>query len=351
MAAKEYFWAPQRVDEAHTAISASTYVADQSGEYIALVGQVPKAGVLTRFEFNLAAVTNAADNGIRCSFQDPVDSTGLPDGTPDQHATIASGSQSVGWMNPGDFNTTRTVAAGDMLCCVIDNPSFTASDSFAVGAYTFTTAQGLPYGVKVTGTKDGSILPIIMLRYDDGTYESFAGSEYWPSKTITHVDPQSDTTPDEVGMAFTVDRPYTLSAVAMQLTPGANTTIVVKVYDASHNVLSSQTFDTDVSANAANIRYNHYPLATPLMLAAGVLYRVTVSPQSSSIDCQVHYDSFESAALMDALEFGSDWYQTSRTDAGAWTDYNASSPGFRRPHFCLKLEMPTAARARVVRGF
>ena len=67
---------------------------------------------------------------------------------------------------------------------------------------------------------------------------------------------------------------------------------------------------------------------------------MTVSPQSSTVECQVYYDSFESAALMDALEFGSDWYLTSSTDGNLpWTDYNTIGNGFRRPHFSLKLEL------------
>ncbi len=344
MAATERFWAPDRLDESHTDIGATTYLCDANGEYCAIIGKVPKSGTLTRFEFNLRALANAVDNGIRCSFQDVNTTTGLPDGTPDQSATIASGAQSAGWTNPGDFSGTRTVTAGDVICCVIENPSFTASDSFAVGSYTFTSTQGLPYAVNGTGTKQGTSMPIVVLRYDDGTYECLFGAEYWPVSTVTNLSYQADTTPDEAGMAFTVDLGYTLSGIACRIAPsaGASVTYVLNVYDSGGSVLSTQTLDNDIGSSPSAVRYFHFPLTSPLTLTAGALYRVTLSPVSTTSGLALYYGGFASAALMDVIEFGSDWYMTTRTNAGSWTDYNNSSDGFRRPHIHLNLTPPTS---------
>ncbi len=341
MAATEHFWSPNRFDESHTSINTTTYLCDANGEYCAYIGKVPKTGTLTRFEFNLGAVANVVNNGIRCSFQDPNATTGVPDGGVDQSVTITAGAQIVGWVNPGDFDSTRAVTAGDYLCCVIENPSFTAGDSFAVGAYIYSSNQGLPYGLRVAGTKEGVTLPIIALRYNDGTYETLLGCETWPSKSIGSIAFQEDTSPDEAGLAFFVDKAYTLYGVSFQVSPsaGVSTTYAFNLYDSA--LLQTQTLDTDVGSATSGNKYYSIPLATPLLLSPGTVYRATLAPVSTTSDMTMYYDSFESAAIMDALEFGSDWYMTTRVNGGAWTDYNNSSDGFRRPHISLKLAPPT----------
>lgn len=343
MAGRIRFLVPTRHDESYIQIYSTDFICDASGEKVAFLISVPRTGNLTRFEFYLAAVANTPDNGIRCSFQDP-DGSGLPDGGVDQFATIASGSVAVGWSNPGDFNSPRAVTAGQLLFCVIDNPSFTASDSFAPGYFVASSDGGVPYTILPSGGRSRNRFPYIALRYDDGTYEA-AAPEVYPVNAVAAVTMQSDTTPDEFGQSFIVQAPYTMLGFQAHLIPQASSsgsTHTYTLYDASGNVITSLTVDSDISAAPSGIEYQAHYWPTPVVLRPGHRYRWSVKPDSSTINLLMYYTGYASQALMDAVE-GDGWYACQRTDGGSWTDYNSGT--FRRAEVSFLFEDTPGGRA------
>lgn len=344
MPGKIRFWVPTRHDESGGAVNAgSTYLCNAAGEYAAIVFSVPRTGTLTRFEFNMAAVGVAPVNGVRCSFQDPSASTGLPDGTPDQSVTIPSGSVTTGWINPGDFSGTRAVTAGQQICAVVDNPSFTASDSFTLGTIQVTSGLSVPFGVSLTGTKQASTLPLFAIRYDDGTYE-ILHPELMAMSARSNQNIQSDTTPDEFGQSFILQRPYKMLGFCAHHVLGAAVTHDYTLYDAAGNVIASLNgVDSDVSGRTDGLVVHQHFWPTPVVLRPGHRYRWSLKPVSSTVNDSVYYSVFASLALMNAGEV-QDWYACARTDGGAWTDYNSGT--FRLFDVRFYLEDMSAARAR-----
>ena len=56
-----------------------------------------------------------------------------------------------------------------------------------------------------------------------------------------------------------------------------------------------------------------------MTLAAGTVYRLVVKPTSAT-SLSVYRINAQSAAMMDQMSGGQTMYETSRTDAGSWTN-------------------------------
>ena len=259
---------PTRTDESAVVINVSTFVCDATGEAAVLVFRVPKTGDLTRFEGYTGAVANVPDNGQRFSFQGVDLATGLNDGGVDQFATVASGSVAVGWTNPGDFDSPRAVTKGKIACCVVDNPSFTAGDSFTMGCTILSSDLNFPYGISATSTKQTNLIPLYAVRYDDGTY-AYISPEMWATDLISSTDFETDTTPDEIGQKVHFPFPYTfdLAAWVGRINTTGNAVEVV-VYNAANTVIAGPvSVDADVVPLVSQVRLNQHYLDTVVTVA------------------------------------------------------------------------------------
>ena len=330
-------WTPQYKALGSSALSNTIYVIDATGEVAVMVIRCPKAGNLQGFEAMIGTVTNAFDNGVRFSFQDVDLATGLQDGVVDQFVTTAGGTPAAAWwLNPGNFNATRAVAMGDLVALVIDNPTFTAADSIAISHRLYDgNYSGFPYGISATSLKNIASVPVFALRYDDGTY-AFLGGEIWANSSVSSVTANTGTTPDEYGIALTPTATMRLARVACTMSVAASADYDLVVYDSSNNVLTTQSCDDDVVASTGSLVQDHL-LDTKITMTAGSLYRVVIKPTTAN-SLTIPYAVFPSLALMDTAEGGQAWYSTGRTDAGAWTNYNNSSDGFRRPRIYLNFD-------------
>jgi hypothetical protein len=326
-------WIPSWKSTGSVAIDTTTFLMDAAGEYTALIGRVPKAGTLTRFEAFIAAVGNAPDNGLRFSFQGVSLTTGLPDAVITQSITTAVNTPAAaGWLNPGDFGASRTVARGDLLALVVDIPTFVAGDSVTVGGTTYlASAVNFPYSARITGTKSGTTLPLVGLRYSDGTF-AYLGPDIWAMQSIGASNIGTTSTPDEAGLAFTVPVPCRLAGVQLAVATGAaGRDYEIVIYDAANTVLLTQACDADVVAVTTTALHTHL-LTSPITLTPNVVYRVIMKPTTTGL-VGLNYAAFNALALMDSAEGGRDWYLTTRTDAGAWTDFNSGT--FRKPRISL----------------
>ena len=63
------------------ATGTTAYIIDATGEKAVCVCHAPKIGNIDRFDFNIAAVTNSPDNGLRASLQGVDLTTGQNNGT------------------------------------------------------------------------------------------------------------------------------------------------------------------------------------------------------------------------------------------------------------------------------
>lgn len=308
---------------------------DASGDKYAFVIQCPKAGTLDKFEFRLATVGNTPDNGIRLSFQSIDMATGFPDGTQSQYRDITSGLTANTWQAPGlmtsdgtDGGVKRTVAAGDIIGCVIEYVTFVASDSFALSvldsASTSIVNQYLLNGSTGTYVKGNVGLPLLALKYSDGSYAEF-DIPIWPVMAREINTFNSSSTPDEIGLKITF--PMGVRTVGVWLGGDLDNASQAVLYDASSSVIDSFTFDPDlrtVTNHAPNFAY--WP-AGPHTLTASTVYRLILKPTTTS-GVIMSVLQLAGAAYQACLPggTGSTLIYTTRTDAGAWTDDSTRRP-------------------------
>lgn len=332
-------WTPPFLDEAATAINGTVFRQDSSAEICATSWECPRDGNIEGFEFFLATVTVAPGNGLTCSIQAVDTGTGLNSGTPLQSFVTSAGQPSAaGWIS-GTFGSVQAVTRGEIYHFVIAfTPTYTTGD-ICVGVFTGSVSSGFPYAIRQTNTKDQTLIPIIVARYDDGTY-SVMGLEQWAVTQITSVSMQTDTTFIEAGLSFTVDTPQYLRSVAFKgRGNSANNSCNIKIYDADGTtVLNTTPHDWDLAPSVAGpYRFRRY-LTEDVLLTPGNRYRAVLAAGSATLNTELWYGVFPSLAVMDAIENGQDAYMTAKKSAdGLWTDYNNGTDGYRKPQFHLGL--------------
>jgi hypothetical protein len=296
---------------------------DASGEKFGNIIRVPKTGTLHSFEQRIGSVTQNPVNGTRYSFQDVSLTTGVQDGVVDQFRMITTLSADAWNAPPGpltddgtDTGVKRSVSQGDLLACVVDVATFTAGDSFQANCLQVTETVLNDFYI----TDDANIYtsePNIALKYDDGTYAILP----WligPYVTLTTRSFNTGSTPDERGVRFTV--PIACQTDGAWLRIGTTGDYSVVLYDGSSSVLATGSTDKDVKTVAAgNICFVYWN--TTVTLTPGNTYRVVCKPTTAT-NVDFYEFTVQSNAYLATLPGGIDWYGTSRTDAGAWTDAN-----------------------------
>ena len=324
------FWYPPHFVSG-TGLILQTTTLNAAAEKVAAVFRVPRSGVLNRCEFKLGTVGNNPDNGLRVSFQN-LDASGNPDGTQDQFRTLAGPFASNSWNVPGlmtsdgtDTGTKRTVTAGDRIAFVIEFESFVAGDSVQVDRLVTTSVQpGLSElytdefvtgaWVKRTAGLDAGMISIA-LEYETGGYENIH-HECYPALTVSARTFNNASTPDEAGVRFQVPVTCVCDGAWTKTDQGGTGDLDVVLYDNADTVIASATVDASATATGVttlDVRW------APVTLSANTTYRLTVRPSSGG--AVSHYEMTVSTnALLAAAPAGVQWYRTTRTDAGAWTD-------------------------------
>jgi hypothetical protein len=304
-----------------------------NGERVFLVWRVPRAGNIDKFAAVIAAVGNAPDNGLRFSFQN-VDSVGEADGTVDQFATVASGSVVTGWLDPGTFDSSRTVARGDWVALVLDFPTFVAGDDVIVQGISAATNQSqMPYTDIATG-RQTQIQAMFVVHYDDGEWVAVADHNV-PALTSTGLSIDSGTNPDQMGLAFTLPFKATLDKVFFNVTyQAAGCDFDVILYDSVDTVLATLSWDGDYNAGASG-RVGEFILENPVELDVGSLYRIILKPTTAN-NIQLAYSTFHANGFGCCIG-GTGFYMTTKDGASAWVDYNDAGDGYRKPYIFLGL--------------
>lgn len=295
-----------------------------STSYSATILQVPKTGTLHSFEILIGTVANNPDNGVRLSFQ-TVGATGLPDGTQDQFRDV-TGTLTSGWLTPPgpltddgtDTGIKRSVTRGEWLACKIEFVSFVAGDSYNTINLVTDQVITMPYRV-INGSKASNPV-VIALKYDDGTYAYVEGLQAVSS--TTQVAYANNDTPDERALRFQAPVPVRVSGCLIRGALSADCDIVL--YDASDNVLESLSVDGDFKG-AGVITTVAFKFDTSVELDANTTYRLAFKPTTTT-DVNLIYATLPGAGYLPTFPGGIEWYQSTRTNAGAWTDTNTQVP-------------------------
>jgi hypothetical protein len=335
-------------------IAFSSNVIDATGEKVAFVGPVwfqARTGTkdIRKVGFRFGSVTKSGGSALTVSLQNVSTSAGppaRPDESQDQTVAVANANGSFlsnTWIQTGNLSADRTVNFGEMLAVVIefDGSGRTAPDSVAIsgvpllgGASSNLTRSMTIAKLGGTWQIDASIAPNIILEFSDGTFGTLSGA--FPCSAVGSFDYDSASSPDEYALRFQFPVPVSIDAAGAVInydanssdaeivcytgtTPMTDGTVTV---DAHNTVLVGGTARPNIAA----------PFGAALALSGSTAYRIGVKPTTAS-NIQLSYYDMASAAHFQAHVGGADWYLSSRTDAGAWTDTTTRRP-FIWPYIC-----------------
>lgn len=303
---------------------------DASGEKAGVCFIVPKSGTLDGVELLLGNVTQAPASGIRLSFQDNDNATGLYDGTQDQYRDVTTGLSSSAWIASGvmDHNGSgsgnkRSVTQGELLWLVMEFVSFSSGDSIRWATGATATTFIYPY-LALNGAKGTNQMPLIVLKYSDGSYASINGGDIPPMKSqSTLAFASNNATQDEAGLIFRCNTPRLVRGFWMYADLDAAADVVLYDSDGS-TPLATVSLDTD-NRRTGNFGTVRALFSSDVSLSAGVDYRLVLKPTTTT-NVSIGYFDVDSAGVMGACIGGADWHWTQRVDAGSWTQTTTRRP-------------------------
>lgn len=320
---------------AQTALNNTNFPLDQTTDAVEFIFQAHEAATITHLGYRYGARTGTPPT-YKISLQG-VDGTGIPDGTIKGGASPASktftppADASIdGLFQYQQLDNAYTCSRGEYLSIVIAYSSGTINGS---NTSSFTTTDrndnsnvntGFPYAIaNDAGVRARSQNhPIFAFKSATTVYGSPVQAIYNPAFT-------NATTPDEVAHAFTIPSgwaaSYQIEGVAQFLQLPAGGSLKVMLYSGT-TVLATATHDTDdyQAATGSRLATFYFQDATLPTLTPGVQYRIGFQPQDAAGNYFFFGYTQGANAEWGAYPLGIDWYLSTRTDAGAWTDVTTS---------------------------
>jgi hypothetical protein len=305
--------------------SINSFLLNQTTDQVEVIFAADDPGAITKLGVRQTTLTGVAPV-FRVSLQG-VDASGNPDGSIKaagsafaDYTPTAGNNNTFQWLTLG---ASYTAARGELLAFVIAYQSGTIDGSnncsFGV-SLNGTATTGFPYATQNdAGVRSRQGAPPLF------GYATAARAYGSPIQTGATINVNSGSSPDEVGILFTVPAGWTgtyqvLGAVIQQTWPAAHVLRMTLYGTDGTTVLQQVDRDTD-AAEAAGVRLAEvtFDEATLAILTAGSTYRLAFAPQ----DATSHQHSYFEAATAsdwDAVAGGQSFSWTERTDAGAWTD-------------------------------
>lgn len=276
----------------------------------AMVTYAPASGSIDQIEFGTGTVTTGATVEARI---ETVDSSGDPSGS----LVAAGASGTVVVANSDDavwktvsIGTPPAVVKGDRIALVLVISSGTPSLALRISSPLISDVT------TYTDYYNGSVwakqaAPIAMtVRYSGSSdYVPFLG--LLPARLPTFTSINTGSTPDELGNKITVPFTCTVVGVWVYINSVVGDADLV-VYDAANNVLFSKSH-LAAQRRTAGVSLT---VGADFNVRAGEVVRVVVKP--TSVTNVAILQSTESK--LTAFSMGSDCVNTSRTDAGVWTE-------------------------------
>lgn len=297
-------------------------IVDNTDDRVAFIFCVPKTGNITKVGFRVAAVTTAQT--IRVSLCTVDAATGDP--TTTLYGGSAAGTQASPTANTFfevTLGTQASATLGDVIAVVLQFNTTAGSITISPGLTSILgrAGQAFPYmdvfGTAWTkGAATGvNCIPMCTIGYSDGTYP-FNGMTPGATTAPAVVTFNNGSTPDEIGNRFTV--PFPCQVSGFWTTADIDGDVEFVLYDSANAVLATVLIDKDEEAVATAAYHTYRPFA-PVTLVANAVYRLVAKPTSTT-SLSVYRMTIAAAAMMEQMSGGTTWYETSRTDAGSWTD-------------------------------
>lgn len=303
------------------AIATISVTLDASAEKCAAVFRVGKAGDIHKIHFYVES--NSGTQDVRASLQDVSLTDGHPDGTADQSGTVSV--SSTGWKTV-TLGADRTVAVDDLLAAVVDFNSYTSGNINVAAGNTPEWLHTYVDHFTAAWAKQDRV-PTVALEYSDGSFGETLGLF---SVRIGDVTIQTGTTPDEVAARFRLPFPVQVAGLACLTRAIAGTPQMILYNDASSALATAAAQDPDTLRSTSG--WTAFRFSSSISLTANTWYRAAFKPTTAA-DVRPVYGDAVSAAALDQMPGGQDFYWSQRTDAGSWTDTTT-----RRPMIALLLD-------------
>lgn len=302
----------------HNVVPSVSNLTVSANNIIANVLQVPAGTSLSKVGFIVVSCSANATVDVRI---ETVGADGNPTGTlvsagANVNHNITTGMVSA-WQEV-TLGTAAVVTPGQLIAVVISNT--VSAGTFVLGQPSNATGQfQFPYCDVFTAswskTTANPMLSAVMI---DGAWARVPS--VWPASSLSNVTFGSTSTPDERGNKITL--PFKARAVGawfMNLYTNTSSAFNYKVYDDADTVLVNEAWDGDYRSNLNSTGRTIFYFDSPIELTKDAAYRLTMVPSSTNT-VGISRIGVNASAYMSALDLGGSCIETSRTDAGAWTD-------------------------------
>lgn len=297
-------------------------IVDNTDDRVAFIFRVPKTGSITKVGFRVAAVTTAQT--IRVSLCTVDATTGDPNTA--LYGGSAAGTQASPTANTFfevTLGTPASATIGDVVAVVLQFDTTAGSITIDPGLTSTLGRPGaaFPYmDVFLTAWTKGAAngvncIPGCTIGYSDGTYP-YNGMTPAATTAPAAITFNNTSTPDEVGNRFMVPFPCRVSGFWAICDFDGDADLVL--YGPTDTVLATVSVDKDIEAVATAANQTYLPFA-PTTLVPNTVYRSVVKPTSAT-NMIIYRHTSSTAAMMDQMSGGQKFHETSRVDAGAWTD-------------------------------
>jgi hypothetical protein len=326
-------WFPMRmVQPASGLLVYASVTIDATGERSAVCGRVwfaERTGskTITGVGFRTGSIVSAGGSGLTISLQNVSTAAGppmRPDDVQDQTVGVALSALTASAWNTVTFSSSRTVNYGDVLSVVweYDGSGRLGADAFNVAH--ISTAASRPMDaanvqLRASGawsTSSLSLIPNIILIFDDGTFGTFTGA--FPCSAIGSLVIDTGTTPDEVAVQFSLPVPCKVDSfeALMEFASGSWSAILYE------GTTALQTFTPNTRHHAMTLGDGRFtgpmPLPAEQELAADTVYRLALRPNSASSISVQYFDVAAAGHLV--CHGGTAMHYWDRTNAGAWSN-------------------------------
>lgn len=298
----------------------TTLVIDASGEKAGFIINVPKSGSITAIGFRTGAVTAGATLSVALQTVDLA--TGHPSGS--NYGGSSPGSQVVTDTDDNTWfltslATPATAVMGDLVAVVIEFSgaagNLVVSSLVGISSNQAFTPTGRLY---TTSWAASGILPIVGIQYADGSYDIPPAT--YPVSAIAQVGYNTGTIPDEVALGIKLPFPCRAKGAWILRSSSGACNFTMKLYGPGNQVTASVDVDSDVFGTS---RGGMILFPAPVVIPANTEHRLAALPTTST-SLYVSSLTFPTAAL--AKQFANEFYLSTRTAAGAWTNTKTNLP-------------------------
>jgi len=287
----------------------TTLLIDASGEKVAALFRVYKAGDIRKLTFRLITVTTGQT--LKFSLQDVDLTTGNPDGTVDQSCTVTVADTDDNTFKTCTLGADRTVAVGDYLAAVAEFDATVGNLQIGV---TVSQLYNNVFADHFTASwAKQNRAPLVAVEYSDASYQVIPG--VLPSVGGSTAF-SSSSTPDERGNVFQLNFKYEVVGLMYGTAITATSDVDLVLYDSASTVLGTASIDGNSVVSTGDMYIGFF---TPVTVNADTLVRGVVKPTTTNNTTLGLLDAHTATAL-GQLAGGQDIYRTTRTDAGVWTD-------------------------------